>query len=213
MKKEKNIISELQRMREMMGVKPMNRITERYVMESVNRRVRLITEASGGGDDLGERAIKSLFGDDVFAKSAAESFETGAKELSQTLEKEGLTNIDNLINKIASTKQINASDVTDEMIDDSKLSKLSAIPSSLDNSIPNALAVATVFAIASGFFPSDNVVAAETLDISLSISFVISISNSWVSFIPTCSKRIPITFHVYNNIKLICVVYTGSPMF
>jgi hypothetical protein len=35
------------------------------------------------------------------------------------LEKEGLTNIDNLINKIASTKQINASDVTDEMIDDS----------------------------------------------------------------------------------------------
>jgi hypothetical protein len=42
--------------------------------------------------------------------------------------------------------------------------------STLDNSIPKDLAVATASAIAFGFLPNDNVVAAETLDISFSTS-------------------------------------------
>jgi hypothetical protein len=53
-------------------------------------------------------------------------------------------------------------------IDCSKSSKLPAIASTLDNSIPKDLAVATASAISFGFLPNDNVVAADTLPISLS---------------------------------------------
>ena len=59
-------------------------------------------------------------------------------------------------------------------IDDSKSSKLSAIPSTLDISIPKALAVATASPISLGFLPNDNVVAAETLPISFNSDFSFS---------------------------------------
>ena len=56
-------------------------------------------------------------------------------------------------------------------MEDSKSSKLSATPSSLDISIPKDLAVATASANAVGFFPKDKVVAAESLLISFNTSF------------------------------------------
>ena len=65
-------------------------------------------------------------------------------------------------------------------IEDSKLSKLSAMPSTLDISIPKDLAVATAAAICPGFLPNDKVVAADTLLISLSTSFSFSATlNFW----------------------------------
>ena len=56
-------------------------------------------------------------------------------------------------------------------IEDSKSSKLPAMSSTLDISIPKALVVATACAINLGFLPNDNVVAAPTLPMSFINSF------------------------------------------
>ena len=64
-------------------------------------------------------------------------------------------------------------------IEDSNCKIEPAIASTLDSSIPNALATVTASAIAFPLWPKDNVVAAETLE----ISFIISLSFKTTPFL------------------------------
>ena len=65
----------------------------------------------------------------------------------------------------------NSSASNSSEIDCSKFNKLSAIPSTWDNSIPKDLAIETASAISLGFLAKDNVVAADTFPISFNNSF------------------------------------------
>ena len=124
MKKELNIISEIFRMREIMGVGTLSYSSKKYIKEQTNDMSKyLLTEATVQPDPaVMARLFKVLGMDDatavIFGRSIADNWDAGAKGLIELLEKNGLDDITKLQGKIAAIRGIDVSTVTKEMVDD-----------------------------------------------------------------------------------------------
>lgn len=123
MKKELNLISEISRVREMMGFGDVNYTTKKYINETINGNNKfLLTEAAGPKEDWAIMLYKAITGDDnyatLFGKSVADQWDAGARNLAEVLEREGLDDIGKLMNNIGIAKGIDPSRVTNEMVDD-----------------------------------------------------------------------------------------------
>ena len=124
MKKELNIISEIFRMREIMGVGTLSYSSKKYIQEQTNDMSKyLLTEATVQPDPAAmARLFKVLGMDDatavIFGRSIADNWDAGAKEFIELLEKNGLDDITKLQGKIAAIRGIDVSTVTKEMVDD-----------------------------------------------------------------------------------------------
>ena len=123
MKKELNLISEISRVREMMGFADVNYTTKKYINETINGNNKfLLTEAAGPKEDWAIMLYKAITGDDnyatLFGKSVADQWDAGARNLAEVLEREGLDDIGKLMNNIGIAKGIDPSRVTNEMVDD-----------------------------------------------------------------------------------------------
>jgi hypothetical protein len=124
MKKELNIISEIFRMREIMGVGTLSYSSKKYIQEQTNDMSKyLLTEATVQPDPAAmARLFKVLGMDDstaaIFGRSIADNWDAGAKGFIELLEKNGLDDITKLQGKIAAIRGIDVSTVTKEMVDD-----------------------------------------------------------------------------------------------
>jgi len=123
MAKELNIISEISRMREMMGFNDINYGTKKYIQESMyGRSKNILTEALTVKDDWISRIFKAITGDDNyserFGKTIADQWDSEARGVADVLEREGLDDIGKLMDNIAIAKGIDVSAVRPDMIDD-----------------------------------------------------------------------------------------------
>ena len=93
--KEKDLILEIQRMREIMGEKPLKYSNVKKINEDLSRITgKLLLEDDGGGKgELGKLILKGLgFGDEVagsVGKQVADEWEGAAKQFADSLKKEG----------------------------------------------------------------------------------------------------------------------------
>jgi hypothetical protein len=123
MKTNQNILLEIERMREIMGMREFTMNHKHRINETFKQSgLKLILEA--GGSDLPEQAakrvLKALGFDPNLAeqmgKQAAEQFDTTAKNFFKVLEKEGLDDIGK-IQKALTNVGTDASKLTDDVID------------------------------------------------------------------------------------------------
>ena len=123
MKKELNIILEIFRMREIMGVGALSYSSKKYIKEqTIETSKYLLTESVKPDPTFLSALFKTLGMDDatavIFGKSIADNWDAGSKGLIELLEKNGLDDITKLQGKIAAISGIDVSTVTKEMVDD-----------------------------------------------------------------------------------------------
>jgi hypothetical protein len=111
--KENNLILEIARMREMMGVKPLNSKVLKNINEEINfNSGRLLLESGGGKDEPIKAILKSMgFADEIAtsaSKKVADEWDAGARQFADALEKEGLDDIGKIQQRIAQTSDIAA---------------------------------------------------------------------------------------------------------
>ena len=123
MEKELNVISEISRMREMMGFNNVNYGTKKYIQESIyGHNKTILTEAVVlPKDEWLSKVYKALTGDDnygeVFGKSVSDNWDAAARDVADVLEREGLDDIGKLMNNVAIAKGLDPSQVTIEMVE------------------------------------------------------------------------------------------------
>jgi hypothetical protein len=104
--KEKDLILEITRMREIMGINPLKSSTIKTISEDFKTTNGiLLFESNGGGKgELGTLILKGLgFGDEVASsvgKQVADEWEGAAKQFADSLKKEGLDDIGKIQQKI-----------------------------------------------------------------------------------------------------------------
>ena len=121
--KEKNILSEIQRMREIMGMSTLGHSHKFKINESLRQNgLRLITEGEGGKGGATELVLKALgVSDEVAsstAKKAADEWDAAARNFADVLEREGLDDIGK-IQKSLTNVGADASKLTDDVIENS----------------------------------------------------------------------------------------------
>ena len=103
--KNDNLLLEIQRMREIMGEKPLKYSNVKKINEDLSLITgRLLLESSG--EEEGVKAVLRAMGfpDDIaqsLAKKASDEWTSGAKQFAETLEKEGLDDIGKIQKRIA----------------------------------------------------------------------------------------------------------------
>ena len=123
MKKELNIISEIFRMREIMGVGTLSYSSKKYIKEQTNDMSKyLLTEATVQPDPaVMARLFKVLGMDDatavIFGRSIADNWDTGAKQFIELLEKEGLDDITKLQEIIGKIKGVDPTTLGKDAVD------------------------------------------------------------------------------------------------
>jgi hypothetical protein len=102
---KKDLILEITRMREIMGINPLKNSTIKTISEDFKTTNGiLLLEDDGGKGELGKLILKGLgFGDEVASsvgKQVADEWEGAAKQFADSLKKEGLDDIGKIQQKI-----------------------------------------------------------------------------------------------------------------
>jgi hypothetical protein len=122
MKKELNIISELYRMREIMGIGNLSYSSKKYIQEQTSDISKyLLTEAVKPDAEFMAKLFKALgldeFNAKFFGKSISDNWDTGAKQFIELLEKEGLDDITKLQEIIGKIKGVDPTTLGKDVVD------------------------------------------------------------------------------------------------
>jgi len=122
MKKELNIISELYRMREIMGIGNLSYSSKKYIQEQTSDISKyLLTESVKPDAEFMAKLFKALgldeFNAKFFGRSISDNWDTGAKQFIELLEKEGLDDITKLQEIIGKIKGVDPTTLGKDAVD------------------------------------------------------------------------------------------------